>query len=74
MFDYESAAGQAFIKDKHQRLISQEWTDTGIRLTIGNIDKTNDLGKYKGEVEIGQEHKSATIEINQIIGKSFLTL
>ena len=67
MFDYESAAGQAFIKDTHQRLISYEWTDTGIKLTIGNIDKTNDLGKYKGEVEIRQEYKPATIEVKQII-------
>ena len=68
MFDYESIAGQSFLKDKHQRLISYEWTDTGIRLTIGNIDNATDLGKYKAEVEIGQDYKSATVEIKQIIG------
>ena len=50
MFDYESAAGQAFIKDS--RLKSFEWTDTGIKLTIPGIKKEIDSGKYEADVGI----------------------
>ena len=46
MFDYESMAGDAFIKDRKKRLKSYEWTYTGIKFTIPDIDKEMDLGKY----------------------------
>ena len=73
MFDYESAAGQAFMKDRDHRLKSYNWTDTGITLTIPDIDKERDLGKYQCDVEIGAEYKARSIELTQIFGQSFVT-
>ena len=70
MFDYESIAGQAFLKDN--RIKSYEWTDTGINLTIVDIDKNLDLGKYEGEVAIESDYKQHVIEIREILGKSFI--
>ena len=72
MFDYESAAGQAFIKDN--RLKSYKWTDTGIELTIPYIKKEMDLGKYEGAMEYGREYKGKSIEVSKIFGKSFIHL
>ena len=51
MLDYESLAGQTFMKDN--RLKSYKWTDTGIQLMIANIDKEKDLGKYEADVATG---------------------
>ena len=69
MFDYESAAGQAFMKDKENRLTSFELTDTGIKLAIPDIDKGKDYGKYKGDVEIGGDYKQIIIEVKEIHGQ-----
>ena len=67
MFDYEDAAGQAFIQDN--RLKSYEWTDTGIKLMM-NMD----LGKYEGEAATQSDYDRARIEIKNIIGKSFISI
>ena len=69
MFDYESLAGQAVIKDKYMRLQSYEWTNNGIKLIIADIDKKTDPGKYEGDVEIGEEYKPKTIEVKEIFGQ-----
>ena len=74
MFDYESAAGQAFIKDRYGRLKSYEWTNTGIKLKIQDIDKEKDLGKYEGEVDTGANYKTKMIEIKEILGWSLFCL
>ena len=70
MFDYESATGQAFIKDK--RLKSYSWTNTGIKLTIAGIEKEMDLGKYEGDVDNGEDYKQITIEVKEFFGKSLI--
>ena len=70
MFDYESAAGQAFIKDRKNRLKSYEWTYTGIKLTIPNIKKAMDLGKYESQVSTEADHATQYIEIQEIHGES----
>ena len=72
MFDYEIIAGQGYMKDS--RLKSFEWTDTGIKLTILHTHKNLDLGKYEGEVVIGSDYRKSTIEISEILGKSFIYL
>ena len=72
MFDYERAAGQAYMKDN--RLKSYAWTDTGIKLTILDIKKEMDLGKYEGDVDIGSVYEQTAIEIKEIFGKSFILL
>ena len=72
MFDYENIAGQAFIKDK--RLKSYEWTDTGIKLTIKDLDKNMDLGKYQGDVSKELNQAQTKIEVKKIFGKSFICL
>ena len=69
MFDYESVAGKAFIKDKNSRLKSYNWTDTGIKLMIPDIDKKKDLGKYKGDVATKRENSQNIIEIKEIHGE-----
>ena len=74
MFDYESAAGQAFLKDKENRLKSYEWTKTGIKFVIPGISKEKDLGKYKGDVAKGPDDSQKTIEVQEIYGQSFLCL
>ena len=71
MFDYESAAGEAFIKDRDARLKSFEWTDTGIKMTIPDINKDKDLAEYKGEVSTISEDADTVIEVQEIIGKIF---
>ena len=73
MFDYESDAGESFIRD--ERLTSYSWTDTGIKLVISNINKEVDFGRYEGSVTIGTNSAVLTlINIPQIIGKSFTCL
>ena len=74
MFDYESAAGQAFIKDREKRLKSYNWTATGIKLMIPDIDEEKDLGKYQGEVDIGTDNNQETIEVKEFFGESFIPL
>ena len=69
MFDYESAAGQVFMKDTYNRLKSYEWTDTGIKFTIPNIKKEIDLGKYDCDVDIGSSYEQNAIEIKNIFGE-----
>ena len=69
MFGYESADGQGFIKDTKKRLKSYAWTDTGIKLTVSDIDKGNDLGNYKGEVYIGGNYTEQSIKVREILGK-----
>ena len=68
MFDYESVAGKAFVKDENHRLKFYNWTDTGITLTIPQINNTTDLGKYEGEVATGSDGNKAIIEIKEIFG------
>ena len=70
MFDFESAAGQAFIKDN--RLKAYNWTNTGIKFNIPSINKEIHLGKYEGEVDIGPDYKANSIHIKQIFGQSVL--
>ena len=72
LFDFEDAAGQVFIKDN--RLKAYEWTDTGIKLTITDINKNMDFGKYEGEVTIEGVYDKTIIEVNSIIGKSFVLI
>ena len=72
MFDYERIAGQAFMKDSYNRLTSYEWTDTGIKLMIPDIDKEKDLGKYQGDVETENDHQQRIIEVKKIVGKLFI--
>ena len=72
LFDYESAAGQAFIKDS--RLKSFHWTKTGIKLTIPEINKEMDLGKYQCDVDYGPEYDKVSIEVKEIFGQSFIGL
>ena len=74
MFDYEKLAGKALMKDRDNRLKSYEWTDTGIKFMIPDINKTLDLGKYVGGVETKHNYKKKTIEIKQIFGQSFICL
>ena len=69
MFDYETYTGKAFIKDRGNRLKSYEWTDTGIKFMIPDINKNLDLGKYVAEVETEHNYKRKTIEIKQIFGQ-----
>ena len=69
MLDYERKANQTYIKDRKNRLKSYVWTDTGIKLTIPDIDKEKDVGTYKALVDIGGDHQEQTIEINKIYGK-----
>ena len=73
MFDYEKAAGQAYIKDRFRRLQSYDWTNTGIRFTIPDIDRKMDLGIYEGDVQVEQECIQKTIEIKEIFGQSFMS-
>ena len=72
LFDYEKLAGQAFIKGN--RVKKYEWTATGIKLTIPNIKKDVDLGKYGGEVATQKEYKEEVMEIQDIFGQSFICL
>ena len=72
MFDYEKTAGQAFMKDRNNRLKSYEWTNTGIKLMIPDINKNMDLGNYQGEVETDQDYNKIAIEVKQIFGQSFI--
>ena len=74
MFDYESLAGEAFIKDRKKRLKSYEWTDTGVKFVISDINKEMDLGKYSGEVSTGTEFNEKKIEINKILGQALICL
>ena len=74
MFDYESVIGQVFIKDRDRRLKSFNWTDTGIKLTIPDINKHMDLGKYRAEVSTMTDDNNKMIEIREILGKSFAFL
>ena len=74
MFDYERAAGQAFMKDRDHRLKTKNWTDTGIKLTIPGIKKEMDLGKYEGDVDVITDYKHTSIEVKKIVGKSFIHL
>ena len=67
MFDYEQVAGQAFMKGN--RLKSYEWTGTGIKFTILDINRNLDQGKYEGEVAAGLNHKQNIIEVGQFLGK-----
>ena len=67
MFDYESAAGQVFVKDSYNRLKSFNWTDTGIIVQIRDINKKMDLGKYAGEVATGEDYNQKIIEIKEVI-------
>ena len=70
LFDYESDAGQAFMKDN--RLKSYEWTDTGIKLMIPNMDKEKDSGKYEADIATGPEkYNQKSIEVIEICGQSF---
>ena len=69
MFDYERAAGKAFMKDRDHRLKSYNWTKTGIQLTIPGIKKEMDLGKYEGDVDVVREYKHTSIEIIEIVGR-----
>ena len=61
-------AGAAYMKDSHNRLKSYEWTATGIKLLISDLDKKKDLGKYQGDVAIGGHGSQKIIEIKEIIG------
>ena len=70
LFDYESAAGQAFIKDN--RLKSYEWTDKGIRFIITDIVKEKDQGKYVCDVDVGAEYKEGSVEVKDFFGQSFM--
>ena len=70
MFDFERAAGQAFIKD--ERLKSYQWTETGIKLKIPHISKDTDVGKYEGEVDTGSDFKGKSIKVEPIFGQSFI--
>ena len=72
LFDYEDVAGQVFIKDN--RLKSFEWTDTGIKLKISDINRKKDLGKYEGEVSTERGFAKANNEVNTIIGKSLVLI
>ena len=74
MFDFESAAGQVFIKDSESRLESYIWTDTGINLTICDINNDTDLGTYEGDVGIGSENELKAIQVKEIFGQSFTCL
>ena len=74
MFDYERAAGQAFMKDGYNRLKSYDWTDTGIKLIIPGIKREIDLGNYEGDVDIGEDYKHKSIEVREILGKSLIHL
>ena len=74
MFDYESAAGQAFMKDNYNRLKSYQWTDKGIKLMIPNISKEMDLGKYEGDVDTGKGDNRKQIEVKEIVGQSLFYL
>ena len=74
MFDYESAAGKAFLKDPNNRLKSYEWTDTGIKLTIPDIGNEVDLGKYQCDVDIGPTYEQKLIEVKNIFGKPFMNI
>ena len=69
MFDYETAAGQVYMKDWDNRLKSYKWTDKGIKLTIPDIDNKKDSGKYKGDVTIGNTNKEKSIEVKEIFGQ-----
>ena len=73
MFDFEAVADQAFIKRNEMRLKHYNWTDTGIKFTIPDIDRGKDLGKYEGEVETGPHYNKISIEVKQIFGQSFLS-
>ena len=68
MFDYERASGQAFMKDKYNRLKSYEWTDTGIKLMILDINKEMDLGKYEVYVDNDKEYNQTSMEVKCIFG------
>ena len=70
--DYESAAGQVFMKDQYNRLKNYTWTERGIELTITAIQKEIDSGKYEGYVDIGENYKQKSIEIQNIFGESFI--
>ena len=72
MFDYESAAGQAYMKDSYHRLKSYHWTNTGITLGIPGIKKEMDWGKYEGFIDFGEYYEQKSIEIQEISGKSFI--
>ena len=72
MFDYESDAGEVFLKDEYHRLKSYEWTNTGIQLKIPNINKESDLGEYIGEVAIENYDSQQTIAVKEIFGQSFI--
>ena len=74
MFDYERAAGKAFMKDRDHRLKSFKWTNTGIKLTIPKMNKEMDLGKYDGDVDTGSEYKEKVIEVNKIYGELLFCL
>ena len=74
MFDYESAAGQAFMKDNEKRLKLYHWTNTGIKFTIQDIDKGKDSGKYEGDVAIGADYKKKSIEVKEIHGQGSILI
>ena len=74
MFGYEKVAGQAFIKSTKKRWTSYEWTETGIRFSIPDIDKNVDLGVYEGKAATRQTHMKTSIEIKHIFGMLCLIL
>ena len=74
LFDYESQKGQAFLKDNKKRLKAYTWTDTGICFMIPDINKEDDSGEYTAYVEIEGNLLQQTIDITEIVGKSFICL
>ena len=74
MFEFEKITGQGFVNYDERRLTSYQWTETGIKLSILDINKYKDLGKYEAVVTTNQHNTNASIEIKQIVGKSFISL
>ena len=74
MFEFEKIKGQGFVNYDKRRLKSYQWTETGIKFSILDVNKDKDLGKYEAVVTTNQHHTNASIEIKQIFGKSFFCL
>ena len=58
----------------NNRLESYEWTDTGIKFTILDIDEEMDVGSYVASVKLGQYTEQEMIEIKEIVGQCFISL
>ena len=74
MFEYESSTG----KSSTNRVESCEWTDTGIKLKIPDMNMEMDSHTYACSASIWQGNKPQTgigkIEIKGIVGECFVFL